>query len=52
MRCFLFVSSILIIDSMEEKSLQNKSKTEVKGEKRAILIYLDAMIKEKKNLLV
>lgn len=37
---------------MEEKSLQNESKTEGEGEERAILIYFDAMIKEKKNLLI
>lgn len=35
---------------MEEKSLQSEYKTEVEREKKAILICLDAKIKEKKNL--
>jgi len=36
---------------MEEKLLQNESKTELEGEKTAILIYLHSVIKEKKNFL-
>lgn len=35
---------------MEENSLQSESKTEVERGKRAILIRLDAKIREKKNL--
>lgn len=38
---FLFVNSILSIDSVEDKSLQKQTKNAVGGERRTVLIYLD-----------